>query len=138
MTFYATLADMVERFGEAEIIQLTDRDNQTGAVDEARLSAALADGVNLIHGYLARRYALPLNPVPPLATRWACDLARWFLQPHSAPEQVKANYERTLAELREAAAGDLLLDAPGLEDGLWSAAAEIAGPSRMFGKIQGF
>ena len=133
---YATINDLVKRFGEQEIIQLTDRDNLTGAVDKFRAAAAIRDAVNLIHGYLAKRYTLPLDPAPPLVTRWTCDLARWFLQPHAAPDQVKANYERTLAELREAAAGELLLGAE--EVAPWSDKAEIAGPGRVFDRMKGF
>ena len=126
---------MVKRFGEEEIIQLTNRDNLSGeawpqAVDNKRLYASLRDAQNLIHGYLARRYTLPLTPVPHLAVRWSCDLARWFLQSHSAPEQVKDNYERTLAELREAATGDLVLDSEEL--GFRNGAAEIVGPGQTF------
>jgi phage gp36-like protein len=136
MTLYATIGDLVKRFGEQEIIQLTDRDNNTGTVDKVRAARALRDAVSLIHGYLAKRYTLPLNPVPSLATRWTCDLARWFLQPHDAPEQVKANYERTLAELREAATGELDLGADELAP--WSGAAEIVGPGRPFGNMKGF
>jgi len=134
---YATVNDLVKRFGELEIIQLTDRDNLTGAVDKIRAAAAIRDAVNLIHGYLAKRYTVPLDPVPPLVTRWACDLARWFLQPHDAPDQVKANYERTLAELRDAAEGDLMLEGAE-ETPAWAGEVEIVGPGRVFGGLKGF
>lgn len=135
---YAGRAEMVERFGEAEIIQLTDRDGLTGAVDDDRLRAAVDDGVNLIHGYLADRYRLPLTPVPPLARRWTCDLARWFLQPNAAPEQVKANYQRTLEELKAAAAGEISLDSEEAGSDLFGGTAEIAGPARVFTDLKGF
>ncbi|UQZ89537.1 DUF1320 domain-containing protein [Deltaproteobacteria bacterium Smac51] len=135
---YAGREEMLERFSEAELFQLTDLDGLTGAIVESKLAAAVQDAVNLIHGYLADRYSLPLNPVPALAVRWTCDLARWFLQPHSAPEMVKANYERTLAELKATAAGEIKLDAPEKASGLFSGTAEIIAPPREFSGLKGF
>ena len=134
---YATQADMVKRYGESDIIALTDREHLTGAIVVETLQAAIADAVNLIHGYLGKRYKLPLNPVPPLATRWTVELARWFLQPNSAPEQVKANFERAIEELKAARDGDLSLDAEEASP-LFSGTAELVGPERIFEKMNGF
>lgn len=135
---YAGQADMVERFGESEMIQLTDREGRTGAIVPEVLEKAIDDSVSLIHGYLAGRYSVPLNPVPHLATRWTVDLTRWFLQPNAAPDQVKANYQRTLDELKAVAAGEITLEADD-NSGLWSGAAEISAPPRMFdGKFGGY
>jgi phage gp36-like protein len=127
---------MIERFGERDLIQLTNRPNSgplPAAIDQERLDSALQDAYNLINGYLGKVYPLPLNPVPSLVVRWSCDLARWFLQPGTPPEMVKTNYERTLVELREASEGKMSL---GLEEadnnGPWSGAAEIVTPKRKF------
>jgi phage gp36-like protein len=140
---YATQADMIERFGERDLIALTNRPGSSASpptIDEARLQSALKDAEDLINGYLGKRFSLPLNPLPSLAVRWSCDLARWFLQPISAPEQVKANYERTLEELKDAAAGELSLGVPENESGSWSGAAEISAPPRIFSSshLKGF
>lgn len=135
---YAGQAEMVERYGEGTIIQLTDRDNLTGAIVPERLTAAITDAVNLIHGYLGKRYRLPLNPVPHLAVRWTCELARWFLQPHSPPEKVKEDYLRALSELKAARDGDLTLDADEKDSGLFGGTAEIVAPKRIFRDIKGF
>ena len=137
---YAEASHMVDRFGERELIQLTVRPGvqPAAAVDGDRLGAALKDGFDLINGYLGKRYPLPLSPVPSLAVRWNCDLARWFLQPGQAPEMVKANYERTLEELRQAADGELSL---GLEEGQGQAAGGdvyFAGPRRKFKDMKGY
>lgn len=134
---YAGQAEMVKRYGEATIIELTDRDGQAGAIVPEVLEEAIVDAVNLIHGYLADRYKTPLNPVPPMAEMWTCFLARWFLQPHSAPEQVLANYERTLEELKAAAAGEIKLDSEEAST-LFSGTAELVGPGRIFEKMNGF
>ena len=39
---YATVADMIARFGELEVLQLTDR-NQEGVIDKAVAKTALDD-----------------------------------------------------------------------------------------------
>ncbi len=50
---YATVKDMVARFSELEVIQLTDR-NQDGLIDEDVAAVALADATAEIDAYLGR------------------------------------------------------------------------------------
>jgi phage gp36-like protein len=142
---YATVENLIERYGEREISQISTRPgvNPPGApaVDEERVEAALTDAFNLINGYLGKRYTLPLNPVPSLVVRWSCDLARWFLQPGAPPEMVKANYERCLAELRDIAAGNMTLGETEKDtSGPWSGRVESFGPKRTYRKddLKGF
>ena len=52
---YASLTDMQRRFGEAELLRLTDLMG-VGQVDEAAVTVALTDASSLIDGYLAGRY----------------------------------------------------------------------------------
>ena len=49
---------MIDRFGEREIIALTDRDN-TGGIDSTVLAKALDSAESEISTYLAPKYALP-------------------------------------------------------------------------------
>lgn len=77
---YATLADLVARFGEEQLVQLTDR-LAAGVIDEAVLDQAIADASALIDGYLAGRYPVPLSPAPAILVGYACDLARYNLFP---------------------------------------------------------
>lgn len=51
---YATQQNLVDRFGQVELVQLTDLEN-TGALNTTRLAAALADASATIDGYLAGR-----------------------------------------------------------------------------------
>ena len=62
---YATQADMIERFGEREVIALADRD-MNGVIDAAVVSSAIALAGHEIEGYLSGRFTLPLSTVPPL------------------------------------------------------------------------
>lgn len=75
---YATQTNMVDRFGESEVIQLTDRSN-IGEIEAAVLLNALASAEQEINAYLDARYALPLVNVPIIVRDFTCDIARYRL-----------------------------------------------------------
>jgi phage gp36-like protein len=87
---YATVTELITRFGEAELIQLTDRDGG-GAINQAVVAAALTDADALINGYVSARYTVPLSPVPPVITKIAADIARYTLHRDA---HVYAGYRR--------------------------------------------
>lgn len=101
---YATQQDLVDRFGETEIIQLSDRGNN-GAIDTAVVAAKLADADAEVDGYLAGRYTLPLEPVPRVLVRVACDIARYHLYDDRATEQVTTRYRDAVRLLEQIAKG---------------------------------
>lgn len=101
---YATAQDMIDRFGEAELTQLTDRTG-AGVIDAAVLGRALDDADSEIDGYLTARYALPLATVPPLLTRVAVDLARFQLFGDRITESVKTRRDNAVALLQSIAKG---------------------------------
>ncbi|MCB1738711.1 MAG: DUF1320 domain-containing protein [Rhodocyclaceae bacterium] len=72
---YCTQQDLIDRYGEAELIQLTDRAG-ADAIDTTALARAIADVDALVDGYLDARYSVPLSPVPGLIVRLACMLTR--------------------------------------------------------------
>ncbi len=53
---YARISDMVERFGEAELIGLSDRDD-TGEINDSVLTRALDDATSFIDGHVGRVYS---------------------------------------------------------------------------------
>lgn len=55
---YATVQDMVDRYGEAELVQLTDPD--LVAVVEPKAVRALDDAQAFADGFVGRIYRLPL------------------------------------------------------------------------------
>lgn len=88
---YCTQQDLVDRFGNDELVELTDR-QQLGEIDAAVVTASIADATADIDMYLSVRYALPLATVPTVLTRLCCDIARFYLHDNAAPERVeKAN-----------------------------------------------
>jgi phage gp36-like protein len=109
---YAVQQDLVDRFGDAELKQLTDRVNGT-TIDATVVAAALADAGAEIDSYLVQRYALPLSATPDVLKRVACEIARYRLyanQSGAASETVRNNYKDAVAWLRDVAAGRANLD----------------------------
>lgn len=139
---YASQDDLVGRFGEPELIQLTDRaDPPAGAIDATVVAKALADADELINGYLAGGgVALPLASTPEIVKRLACDVARYFLSAAQPTETVRQNYEDALKTLRMIADGTMKLQVAGaVADGNESL-AEISGEDRRLSRttLKGF
>ncbi len=125
---YATVQDMIDRFGEAELIQRTDPDILV--VKAAKVELALADAQALADGYVGRVYRLPLAgcskpaPVdgnvsavqlvpPPQLTRIVCDVARYYLYDDLAPEhEVYLRYKAADRELQAIGDGKAVLACP--------------------------
>ena len=132
---YAAVKDLVDRFGEAELVQLSDRDG-TGSIGTVVVNRAIADATAEANGYLGRVYKLPLTgcakPVtvpgaapeyvcPPVLTRMVCDLARYYLftdvdEKHAAVR----NYQAAVALLKAIADGKTQLACP------WGGAPGVA------------
>lgn len=111
---YATRAALIDRFGEAELIQLTDRE-RLGVIDDTVLDQAIADAAHEIDSHLAGRYTLPLATVPPVLTRVACDVARYRLYDDAAPEEVRNRYKDGVRWLEALARGTVSLGMPPAE-----------------------
>lgn len=111
---YATQADLEERFGSRELIQVTDKDN-TGGINDAALALALADADAEIDSRLAVRYGVPLSaPVPARITAVACAIARYRLHEDRASQRIRDDYDDAVNWLRDVAAGKA--DVPGLSE----------------------
>lgn len=107
---YATQQDLIDRYGEEELVQLTDRtDPPQGAIDATVVARALADADHEINGYLAARYALPLASTPQVLVRLACDIARYRLYDDRATEAVTQRYRDAARFLEAIAKGQVNL-----------------------------
>jgi phage gp36-like protein len=129
---YATLPDMIGRFGEEELIRLTDRDRTAGAVVEDVLDRALADADGEINGYLAVRYALPLPSVPVMLVQIACDIARYYLYDDQATEQVRQRYEDAISRLKGIVKGLVNLALPAPESTVEDDLVEFSSDRQVF------
>jgi phage gp36-like protein len=130
---YCTQADLEERYGAAELVELTDRD-RIGVADATAIARAIADADALVNGYLAGRYTLPLASTPPALTRLACVVARYHLYADHPTEHVRRAYEDAVRLLEQVAAGKVTLglDAGGTAPVAESGGAEVSAPERVF------
>lgn len=106
---YASQDDLITRFGEDEILSLSDHSG-SGAIDDDVVAGALADADATINSYVGRRYALPLTSVPDRLVRIACDLTRRYLYAARPTDEVLAIEKRALAWLRDISTGAAVLD----------------------------
>ncbi|KMK68579.1 gp436 family protein [Puniceibacterium sp. IMCC21224] len=112
---YATLTDLVERAGETEILQISDRDGDDEA-DADVIGAALEDADEEINGYVGVRYNLPLATTPRLVTTWAVSIARYRLHRDGAPEHVVKDYDDAIKALKDVSRGLIAIpDAAGAD-----------------------
>jgi len=98
---YVTQEDFEEAFGADELDGLL-----ANGGDFAKTEAASA---GIISGYIGGRYALPLVAVPDMVKGWALDITRYRLWDEHAPEEVRRRYEDALRQLRDLAAGRMVL-----------------------------
>lgn len=126
---YATPQDLIDRFGERELVQLTDPEGLQ-AVQTATVQRAIDDAQAYIDGFVGCVYALPLagctkpapvagNPhatvqvAPPQLARMTADVARYYLYKDFAPEsEVYLRYKAVAAELQALADGRAVLSCP--------------------------
>lgn len=125
---YATVQDMIDRFGEAELIQLTDP--EILSVQPAKAQRAIDDAQAFADAFVGRVYRLPLSgcvkpaPVPgdvgavvvvspPQLTRVVCDVARYYLYDDIAPEnEVYLRFKAAERELQAIGSGNAVLACP--------------------------
>jgi phage gp36-like protein len=113
---YCTLQQLIDRFGEPMLVELTDRaEEPTGEVDSDVVDRAIADTGALIDGFLAPRYALPISETPPLLTDLGLAIALYKLHRQVASDKVRRDYEDALRVLRDLSTGTVRLDVAGAE-----------------------
>lgn len=110
---YATVDDMVLRFGAAEMARATTPENMpVSAVNAAPIETALDDASAQIDSYLRKRYAVPLQAVPPEINRACCMLARADLGmggERNISEQTQKAKDEAVAWLARIARGEVVL-----------------------------
>jgi phage gp36-like protein len=109
---YTSEQELIDRFGEVELIALTNRDDPAASViDATALEAAIGDAQDEVDGYLAAGgYSVPLEyPIPPRVVRVASDMTRWHLYDDQATDEVRRRYEDARAWLRDVAGGRVAL-----------------------------
>lgn len=165
---YATATELLERFDAAEIAQRVDRqlprmvsaellkaaaagNDLSGYTPEEAARAAvclmvvqrsLRDADDAINSYLSGRYRLPLQPVPEVLSRVACELARYYLFDDQVTEVIKTRHDANIKWLGEVARGTVSLGAESAsgEAPASGAAPEVVSAGRVWArdKSEGF
>lgn len=134
---YATVQDMIGRYGETEMLRLSSVDGiLPEAVAAAPVEQAIADADALIDSYLRKRYALPLATVPRVITNHSCALARYELSvggDREPAEQVRNGRKDAIAWLSALASGSVSLEGAAAVSA--TSAAQTADRERMFGRF---
>lgn len=107
---YATVTELQDRLGVPKLTQLTDLDDPSiGLVVPGVAQKALDDATDLIDGYLAGRYPLPLNVVPGILRVYCLTLAYYLLMGSAADEVLQAEVKAIRAYLAKVADGSVAL-----------------------------
>ncbi|MCT4554633.1 MAG: DUF1320 domain-containing protein [Pelagimonas sp.] len=111
---YTTQQELEDRFGTATLIALTDRaELATGVIDADIVARAIADADALIDGFLAARYALPMEGVPDPLGALSRAITLYNLHVYEPAEKIVRDYKDALAMLDKISKGQVRLDAEG-------------------------
>lgn len=113
-----TQADLVQRFGERELVNLTDRSAKREIVPDV-LQKALNDAEAEVNGYLrAAGFRQPFVPVPYALVVKTCDVCRWYLYENGIPDVVQKRYDNAIAWFKLLIKNPSILgfDADGVEE----------------------
>ena len=109
---YAEPSDMIARYPNRDLVQLTNEDPTQISIDQSVLGQALADASAEIDGYLESRFTLPLTDPPAVLARVTCDIAMYRLQalrPLHDLAEARRRYDDAVALLVRVADGTLTL-----------------------------
>ena len=134
---YSTISDLINQFGEIEVVAITDR-NRDGVIDEPVANSALQRASDMMDSYLVARYPLPLSVVPHQLVDLCCDIARYKLLGSDVTETDPARYRykdalRTLEHIRDGKI-DIGLSVAGLSPAE-SVSVKTIGGGRKFDRV---
>lgn len=120
---YATVQDMIQKFGTSEMIRLSVPDGQDmDSIVADVIERAAADASALMDSYIRKRYRTPLDVPPQEVVAKCCDIARFELSSgdqKQPSDQVTRRHDQALDWLRDIAKGVVTLEldevAPGDE-----------------------
>lgn len=135
---YAVRQDLIDRFTETELIQLTDIVNRPPTtVDEVTVARALTDADALIDGYVGKVYALPIASVPHALTKVGADIARYYLYGKRAEKDgpIERAYLQAVRWLRDVASGQVQIDVGGVPAAqAGGGTVHMTGPDRVMSR----
>ena len=129
---YATIQDVIARYGDDLLLILTDRDGD-GAADMDVVDQALQDAAAEIDTYLAAKYQLPVTTTVPALVRVSVDIVVYRLAADrsTGTDEQRKRYEDAVSWLTKVSRGDVSLGLPKPPVSS-NGAVFIKGPERRF------
>ncbi|MFW1952062.1 gp436 family protein [Acinetobacter beijerinckii] len=109
---YLTRGELIERFGESEIVRLERNIAKTDGANPPTSEQAISDAEEMVNGYVAVQYPLPLPVTTEPVKRAVAVIARYFLYKDKPTEIVRMDYEDVISWLKQIAAGKAVLIFP--------------------------
>lgn len=94
-----TQKDLIDRFGEREMVRLTDKTNAR-QINETTLNTAIDDAVAEVMSYLASA-GFSRQPENAILKAKTCDIARWYLYENGVSEIVEKRYQAAILWLKQ-------------------------------------
>lgn len=112
---YATIDDMIARFGRVEVTRLSQtEDRVTDEIAKPKVERALGDATAIVDGYLRGRYQVPVTNPPADLIRATCIIARYDMAKSDRSEptdQMQKDYDDVMKWLGEIQKGVVKLAA---------------------------
>lgn len=108
MSSIITRQDLIDRFGEGELVVLTDREGR-GVIDDEVLNRAIEDAEAETAAYI-QAAGLVLPSPPKVLVVKVCDIARYYLHDNGETQVVLDRYKQAIAWLRDVVRNPRLLD----------------------------
>ena len=113
---YLTREELIERFGETEIVRLERNIAKTEGPNPSTSEKSISDAEEMVNGYVAVQYPLPLPITTEPVKRAVAVIARYFLYKDKPTEIVRLDYEDVIGWLKQIAAGKAVLIFPVADD----------------------
>ena len=108
MSSIITRQDLIDRFGEDELVLLTDREGR-GVINDEVLNRAIEDAEAETAAYI-QAAGLVLPSPPKVLVIKVCDIARYYLHDNGETQVVLDRYKQAIAWLRDVVRNPRLLD----------------------------
>ncbi|MFD1330254.1 gp436 family protein [Mycoplana ramosa] len=134
---YVTKQGLIDRFGERELIELTDRTNiPVSTIDDVVVERAIGDASAFADGYLKKVLNLPLPATPPVLEKAVADIARYYLHGKAADKDspVSRAFSEAHSLLRDVSRGLVELTVDGQSPSAPGGSVQAAAPARIFSR----
>ncbi|MCE1272215.1 MAG: DUF1320 domain-containing protein [Acinetobacter sp.] len=113
---YLTRDELIGRFGETEIVILERNIAKTDGANPPTSEQAISDAVEMVNGYIAVQYPLPLPVTTEPVKRAVAVVVRYYLYKDKPTEIVRLDYEDVMSWLKNIATGKAVLNFPVQDD----------------------